>query len=373
MAQCDEEVTHTLDIAKDVDPEEINSADNCDVPSDEPIVEEPWLSDAKAILGIPQDENYLEATVNAAPLRVGMKTESIDLFEGPSKCHCCINWVREHPDDIKENLEGTDEVKQHAVIVRRKKSHQQYSHEPLEIDSIVINSPIIRATFETLFSDYPEIDTETESWTFQAPFQPFLHCWTEFKGLMESGDTETSLHLKVLDDVLSPVLEEPLRVSKNLISRGLISFELLWTLFRPGQSIYCSASHEGGTEFLLVLESSKHKPGGSGEEPSYSLTCTMVDWDGNSFGLKEMVSKIAQFGGSKRITELPVYPLEVAEGIETIKSRLFERGLKFERYAGIEYVAYNGIANRLQKYQNIVDYEVEALVSPSAHRHFWSG
>lgn len=373
MAQHDEEVKASLRIIEDVDHEQVISPENCGVHSDEPAAEEPWYSEAMAILKDSQVQEYLGATTIPPPLPMGMKTEAIDLFEGPSKCDCCINWVKEQPDDIKENLEGTDEVKQHAVLVRKKKSHQKYSHEPLEIDSVVVNSPVIRAALERIFSDYPAIDIETEDWTFQAPFQPFFHYWDEIKGLTESEDSEISLHLKVLYEVLLPVLEEPLRLSKNLISHGLISFDLLWTLFRSGQSIYCSSSHQGDTEYLLVLESSKYKAGAPGEEPSYSLACTMVDWDGKSFGLEKTRSRIKQFDGSKRITELSAYPLEVAEDSETIKSRLYERGLRFERYAGIKYVAYSGIANRLQKYGNIVDYEVEALVSlAETHRSFWS-
>lgn len=368
MAQHDEGVKTSLRLVKDVDPEQVTSPEDCDVRSDEPATEEPWFSEAVAILKEPQVKEYLGATTI---MPMGMKTEKVDLFEGPSKCHCCINWVMEEPDDTKENLEGTDEVKQHAVLVRKKKSHQKYSHEPLEIDSIVVNSPIIRTALERIFRDYPAIDVETEDWTFEAPFQPFFHYWDDIQELTESEDSEISSHLKVLDKVLSPVFEEPLRLSKNLISHGLISFELLWTLFRSGQSIYCSASHEGDTEFLLILESSRYKRGGPGEESSYSLAGTMVDWDGKSFGLQKMGSKIKQFEGSKRITELSVYPLEAAKDIKTIKSRLEERGRQFERYAGIKYVAYSGIANRLRKFQNIVDYEVETLVClVKTHRSF---
>lgn len=361
MAQQYEEAPESLRLPQELDFKPVSISD------DASRAREQWLPEALANFTADTRDMVEVRASNSPPPQMGMKTQPIDLFEGPSRCSCCINWVRERPDDVKENLEETDEVKQHAIVVRRKKSHQKYSREPLEIDSIVVNSPLIRAALKKVFSNCPSIDIEARGWTFEAPFQLFFHYWDEINRLLESGDPNTSQHMKVLCDVLSPVLEEALTLSKNLISRGLISFEPIWTLFKPGQNVYYNSKRKGDPEYLLDLDSCEYKEGREDRDTVYSLICTMVDWDGNSFGRRSMSFSISQFDGSKGITELFVYPLKFCKDIAAVEERFLKRGRRFEELATITY-AYYGMARRRQQFMDIEDYESEALVSLKSPR-----
>jgi len=103
------------------------------------------------------------------------------LFEGPPKCICCINWVEEYPDDVKENIEGVEGACQYALLVRKRKSYNKDNPDPLELDSILIRSPLIKRVLEGVFRGYPGITVKLEYLSFKAPFAPFLYRWTVFE------------------------------------------------------------------------------------------------------------------------------------------------------------------------------------------------
>ena len=120
----------------------------------------------------------------------GMKPEILDLFEGPPRCKCCTNWVEEYPDDIKENVEAAYGTRQYALLVRRRKSHQKYNADPLEIDSIVVHSPLIKTVLKEAFDGYPGVTVDLEYLSFKAPFAPFLHRWAVLDKAVESESKE---------------------------------------------------------------------------------------------------------------------------------------------------------------------------------------
>lgn len=129
----------------------------------------------------------------------GMKPEIMTLFEGPPKCRCCINWVEEYPDDVKENVEAAEGTRQYALLVRKRKSHKKDNADPLEIDSIVIRSPLIRTVLTEVFDGYPGITVELEHLSFKAPFAPFLHQWTALeKAIQSESKEEARKHMKLL-------------------------------------------------------------------------------------------------------------------------------------------------------------------------------
>lgn len=132
-------------------------------------------------------------------LSLGMKASAKILYEGPAKCQCCKNWVEEYPDDLKSNIEVTKESQQHAVLVRYRKCHSNSSKKSLEVDSIVIQSPLLKTVLGRVFNDYPGVTPALEFLTFSSPFQPFLHRWEVFQDEVAKETYEASReHLKVL-------------------------------------------------------------------------------------------------------------------------------------------------------------------------------
>lgn len=130
----------------------------------------------------------------------GMKGESFNLYQGYSACSCCVNWVEEYPDDLKENIEAAEGTQQYAILLRNRKCHKKNSTQLLELDSIVVHSPLIKKVLdEKVFKNYGGITPTLDKLVFSAPFAPFLHRWNEFQGAFEDEeDSVVKQHLKLM-------------------------------------------------------------------------------------------------------------------------------------------------------------------------------
>src|SRR4051794_129532 len=72
----------------------------------------------------------------------------------------------------------------------------------LKVQSIMLQSPLLKKVLIKVFDDFPGMMTELEllgaqgSVSFSAPFEPFVHRWSEFKNQVdEEADSETKEHL----------------------------------------------------------------------------------------------------------------------------------------------------------------------------------
>ncbi|KAF4543378.1 uncharacterized protein LTHEOB_77 [Lasiodiplodia theobromae] len=159
------------------------------------------------------------------------------LYEGPQKCLCCINWVEEYPEDIKEAAEETSDAKSHAILCRVKKSHGK-ARKPLELDSIVIQSPLLKSTLGDVFANYPGITTTLKEVTFNEPFWEFFYRWDALNEAQEHQGTDAQEHTRLLLDTLSNQLGAVHRVAQDLLQNNVITYDYLWTLFPPGTLVY---------------------------------------------------------------------------------------------------------------------------------------
>ncbi|KAB2570500.1 putative inactive ATP-dependent zinc metalloprotease FTSHI 3 [Lasiodiplodia theobromae] len=144
------------------------------------------------------------------------------LYEGPQKCLCCINWVEEYPEDIKEAAEETSDAKSHAILCRVKKSHGK-ARKPLELDSIVIQSPLLKSTLGDVFADYPGITTTLKEVTFNEPFWEFFYRWDALNEAQEHQGTDAQEHTRLLLDTLSNQLGAVHRVAQDLLQNNVIT------------------------------------------------------------------------------------------------------------------------------------------------------
>lgn len=137
-------------------------------------------------------------------------------------------WVRKYPEDVAEPAENaiTDT---YAVLVRNIKSPD--GRKKLEAHSIVIQSPWLKkALGEHVLKDYPGVACELERLTFEAPFKPFVHRWTNLKECMQRKDLEekTSEHLVVLHDILQYEIGDSIKAYEDYLLKGVVTFQHLW-------------------------------------------------------------------------------------------------------------------------------------------------
>ena len=248
-----------------------------------------------------------------------------------------LPWTADYPDDLEEPLENAESA-QYALLARYNKCYDM--RKKLKLDSIVIQSPLLKSFLGSVLEDYPGVTTSLERLEFSSPFEPFVHRWEQFtEARDQQTHQETREHLDLLWNVLEEELRDPLREKRDLASNGVITFESIWTIFEPGVLV-CGQME--GHDRIWKLKRGQYQKTNRGR--LFTLQCEYIDFDGDKFGIDYDTIRIAPFAGTLEITKLPAYPLERHASCEALKERILARGKLFEEYKGYHFKAYNGIA-----------------------------
>lgn len=70
-----------------------------------------------------------------------------------------------------------------------------------------------------------------------------------------------------------------------------------------------------------------------------------MDWDGERFGMQADTTSITRYEGTKKITELPIYPLKYYSDDIDVQKRRIARSRKWESYCECSFKAYKGKAS----------------------------
>lgn len=270
-------------------------------------------------------------------------------------------WVDAIPEDLTEAAENAETLK-FALLVRNKKSYD--SRKSLQIDSIVVQSPLIKKALEEVFDDYPGITTTLDRLTFTSDFRPFVYRWHKFEEtLAATADQETKKHLELLHKVLHSELKDTIAAKKDLIHHGVITFEHLWTLFEPNDLVY---TIKDGHERIFEVNYSFNAEDNNGGS-LFTMSCSMVDWNGEMFGTRAETLSVDDFEGTNQITRLSAFPLRFHPEKDAVTKRLLQRGRLFEQYQEYHFMDYKGIAQtygltKLVK-QNVSIYFLPGLCS----------
>ena len=276
---------------------------------------------------------------NDTAVEVGMSCVAKSLYEGPSKCECCINWVDKTTEEVEEakamttNLHGDA-----AVLTRQRNGHG--GEDPFMMHSVVIQSPLLKKTLQKVLKSYPGVSPELNDLSFDAPFVPLFHRWDE---LIEAGrnenSTETRKHIKVLREVLEPEFAKARNTLHECRVHGVIKFESLWVIFRPGELIYCTVD---GQECIAKLREGSYVKSPLSGKLNFELQCEVVDFDGSMFGYGLEHIQLGQYRGTAHTKDLAAMPLDMLSSKLNVKARLVERGRKFEKLRGYNFKHYAG-------------------------------
>ena len=291
-------------------------------------------------------ERFMKWFNNLAPndTEPGMICGIKNLYEGPERCRCCINWVEEYPDDTKTSSD--DQAQRYALVVRNKKNHS--GTKPMRVDSIVVHSPLLKTILKEVFDGFEGITATLKTLTFQSPFAAFFYRWERFEKAAKHQDDKIALsHTQLLHEVLKEVLQETISTYHDLVAHQVMTFDFLWTIFVPGEHLF---SVQDGQDVMVKLQASWS------EESQFSVSCKFVDWDGYEFGFSSSSLSIQLFENTKPISQLEVYPAKFHPNFDETKKRLVDRGIQFEELKGYHFKAYNGLALRLNdRYDNMDD------------------
>jgi hypothetical protein len=96
-------------------------------------------------------ENGVDLAKPVEPVGPGMKSDFRNLYQKEDE-RGRTSWTDIYPDNLDEAVEN-EVTARYAILVRLKKSFD--SRKKLELDSIVVQSPLLKKVLSTVLKDYP--------------------------------------------------------------------------------------------------------------------------------------------------------------------------------------------------------------------------
>ncbi|RSL54743.1 hypothetical protein CEP53_007347 [Fusarium sp. AF-6] len=176
--------------------------------------------------------------------------------------------------------------------------------------------------------------------------------------------------LKVMIKYIDKEYETTKESLYPMLENGLITFDLLWALWKPNTLAYtttygCTSEPRIFKVDMAVLQHSIVKG------RYYYIDGKYVEFDGKRFGYGNMAVDVDEFQGARRITSLPCYPIRFHQNESKLRADLIERGKKFVKLSGVHYKSYQGIAFMKRKKNMIIKFNIQAsrvMIDPSTFR-----
>ncbi|KAI9793272.1 MAG: hypothetical protein M1816_000693 [Peltula sp. TS41687] len=248
--------------------------------------------------------------------------------------------------------DDADEYDQYLFTVRR-----QFDWKGKYTDTVVdIKSQILKDTLQevmdgakgvSLVEDTPTVDPNMLFLYLEelrtAMKQMKKKRKTEKKRKARKLLTKKATHLKVLLSYLDEDYAETKKTLYPLLESNLITFDLLWALFKPNTIAYTTTYGNVDEPRAFKVEyASKESSFQRGEW--YSIEGRYLEYDGKSFGMGTMEVDVDSFKGARKITSLATYPLIYHKDQIALRQQLIERGRKFVSLAGMNYRFHRGMA-----------------------------
>ncbi|KAF7337591.1 AAA family ATPase [Mycena sanguinolenta] len=259
-------------------------------------------------------------------------------------------------DKAASRIVGTNWWEKHILVVirhftrislsREKENVQQttteaYS-ESVQQTTVEVYSEHLRKILARVISDYPGISFRTKHISLTFPAHSLYHYLSELRAeaeTLEEGSVELE-HLNVLLDFIETQFADIIEQVKNLRPQNLITYDTLWTLFRPGTIIH---SKVRGYDRAFQLQAYYVKPEKQ-EDAGFYCVGTYTDYDGENFGMRLEDLQITPFTGSTHIATLSVAPLDMRARKDELRMALIERGKRFQLMRGQCHGEYVGVA-----------------------------
>ncbi|KAK4670281.1 uncharacterized protein QC763_210320 [Podospora pseudopauciseta] len=220
--------------------------------------------------------------------------------------------------------------------------------------TLLINSKHILAALTRVVRYYPDQDEEFDKPSeLTSPFNLLYHHRKELSEEAFRVGGDGALHLNLL---LSYLDKQKWAEAETLTTREnpVITFDLLWFVFKPGDLLYRMVNGEPAL-YWLVSVCYNETPTTGDPWKNLELECLYQAHDGKKTGVVRESIKIyehQEFAGDtpEKITSLSVFPLKYHKDREGIKERLVKRGQRYLELVQKQGQAYHyeGLCRRLK-------------------------
>ncbi|EWC46772.1 hypothetical protein DRE_04017 [Drechslerella stenobrocha 248] len=206
--------------------------------------------------------------------------------------------------------------------------------QTLDIKSLMLK----KVLKEVIGDSYPGISFTTKDVVLEYPLRCLWYYRDELRYLAkEDKKSEKTRHLKLCLDFLDSEFAALDKEYQNFMGQEMTTFDLMWTLFKPGELVY--STFDGHPRVFEVKGFKEQQVAGS---VCAVIDGRCIDYNGDEFGWAQKYLVNPDFEGSRKITDLDVFPLKYHPHEKQVRADLASRGRKFESLAGIHCMEYNG-------------------------------
>lgn len=263
---------------------------------------------------------------------------------------CEVKWLVQHGD--KDAVEKDEYLlslnrkphSQNAIVTK-----QVFQNDELKKRTLEINSPHLLKALKEIVKYYPEesLEFETKA-SFKDPFKLLNHHAKDLAQYAEnSSDADVKNHIELLLEFLVTEAGDKAIEERRLREAGLITFDLLWTVFKPGDIIF---QQDHGHPRLYKLQKTGYGTGCDELDRLFELTLEYTSCDGKNVRKASITLKIrekSEFVGESpaKITELSLFPFSYLEDSEKdgMLEMLAERGERYMEIRGVQTYNYEGL------------------------------
>lgn len=224
---------------------------------------------------------------------------------------------------------------------------------------VVVQNSILKGLLQDNIKTYPGVTFAAKDVSFKTPFEPFFHSWDKIENAAkEYSDDDPAPYLKRLVEVLENEMEYSIKSRRDNVSHLVITFDLLWTIFKPGDIVFMDDADQAR---MYQLVSTSYDE----ERTRFRLTCRYIDWDGTDFGYDYYYQSIQKFDGPQLIHRLIIYPKMYVENLDEVEKTMRDRGRRFCLLSGpdYKYESYKGPAQRPRSFYDFSAGEAQEYVS----------
>ncbi|KAJ3534860.1 hypothetical protein NM208_g7373 [Fusarium decemcellulare] len=214
----------------------------------------------------------------------------------------------------------------YAVVIRRIIDPKGLLHS-IEID---IRSPELAEVLKEILKDAGTFMlASSETSPVVSPEALFL-IWDQLEARVAEEKSRQNPDIKLLDDlsVALAYLEKDYGSTqselKELLSDGLITYDLLGFFFMPNSALYTDKNELEEGQILRFLRGSYEEDGR--KEKFYQVHASFISHDGERFGWGEAKIRLPFFKGKMKITDLNVFPFDKHPQQDIIQPQLTNRG-----------------------------------------------
>ena len=166
------------------------------------------------------------------------------------------------------------------------------------------------------------------------------------------GDRTPAKDLDVLLDYLKIEYQTLEKRVQSLLDSNEITYDLLWTLFKPNAEIFTTCSGTGVPRCVRYNFGEERRRNNGTKY--FHIEGRYLSFDGDVFGEATEVLSIEEFRGAKQIHLLSAYPLTYHQQFDRLKTHLIECGRKFTSLLGVHHRAFEGKAFYVNKEGKII-------------------